>query len=162
MPIDTWSWVRHRCCSSTKVRSGWASIQPLEPAIMLVQTGTPITADLFGEALAGRQCSSPKSFDTFAADTKAFADIAGAFTAFPRSNDPLPQILTQGAHMSFLMPEEYHRCTKCVYLNRKCSKTKIPRPFLPAPQSIWVLRSSREFARIPSRPPPEKFRARED
>lgn len=76
---------------------------------MLGQTGTPITADLFGEALSGTTMLAPESFDTFAADTKAFADIAGAFTAFPRSNNPLPQILAQGAHMCFLMPEEYHR-----------------------------------------------------
>jgi len=81
----------------------------LEEAIMLGQTRTPITADLLGEALPRATMLPPKSLDTLAADTKAFADLAGAFTAFTRSNNPLPQILAQGAHRYFFMPEEYHQ-----------------------------------------------------
>jgi hypothetical protein len=81
----------------------------LEEAIMLGQAGTPIAADLFGEALPRATVLSPKSLDTLAADTKAFADLAGAFTTFPRSNNPLPQILAQGTHRLFLMPKEYHQ-----------------------------------------------------
>jgi|HubBroStandDraft_1064217.scaffolds.fasta_scaffold391687_2 hypothetical protein len=78
----------------------------LEQTIMVGQAGPPIAADLFGEALPRATMFSPKSLDTLAADTKAFADLAGAFTAFPCSNNPLPQILAQGAHRCFLMPEE--------------------------------------------------------
>jgi hypothetical protein len=81
----------------------------LKQTIMLGKAGTPITTDLFGETLPCATMLSPESFDTLAADTIAFADLAGAFTAFPRSNNPLPQILTQGAHTRFLMPEEYHQ-----------------------------------------------------
>lgn len=81
----------------------------LEEAIMLGQTRTPITADLFGEALPRATMLPPKSLDTLATDPKVFADLAGAFTPFPRSNNPLPQILAQGAHTYFLMPEEYHQ-----------------------------------------------------
>jgi hypothetical protein len=81
----------------------------LEEAIMLGQARTPIAANLLGEALPRATMLSPKSLDTLAADTKAFADLARAFTAFPRSNNPLPQILAQGAHRHFLMPKEYHQ-----------------------------------------------------
>jgi hypothetical protein len=81
----------------------------LEEAIMLGQARTPIAADLFGEALPRATMFPPKSLDTLAADTKAFANCAPAFTAFPRSNNPLPQILAQGAHRYFFMPEEYHQ-----------------------------------------------------
>jgi hypothetical protein len=62
----------------------------LEEAIMLGQAGTPIAADLFGAALPRATMLAPKPLDTLAADTKAFADFAGAFTVFPRSNNPLP------------------------------------------------------------------------
>jgi hypothetical protein len=79
-----------------------------EQAIMLGQAGTPIAANLFGEALPRTTMLAPKSLDTLAADTKAFADLAGAFTAFTRSNNPLPQILAQGTHRFFLMPQAYH------------------------------------------------------
>jgi hypothetical protein len=60
----------------------------LKAAIMLGQSGTPIAADLFGEAVPRATMLVPKSLNTFAADTKAFADLAGAFAAFPRSNNP--------------------------------------------------------------------------
>jgi hypothetical protein len=76
---------------------------------MLGQARTPIAADLFGEALPRTTMLPPKSLDTLAAHTKAFTDLARAFTTFPRSNNPLPQILAQGAHKYFLMPEEYHQ-----------------------------------------------------
>jgi hypothetical protein len=81
----------------------------LEETIMLGQARTPIAADLFGEALSRTTVLAPESLDTLSADTKAFADLAGAFTAFPRSNNPLPQILAQRTHRYFLMPEKYHR-----------------------------------------------------
>jgi len=65
----------------------------LEDSTMLGQAGTPIAADLFGEALPRATMLFPKSLDTLATDTKAFAYLSGAFATFPRSNDPLPQIL---------------------------------------------------------------------
>jgi hypothetical protein len=78
-----------------------------EQAIMLGQAGTPIATDLFGEALPRTTMLAPKSLDTLTADTEAFADLAGAFTAFTRSNNTLPQILAQRTHRFFLMPEDY-------------------------------------------------------
>jgi hypothetical protein len=80
----------------------------LEKPIMLGQARTPITANLFGEALPRATMLLPKSLDTLAADTKVFADLTRAVTAFPRSNNPLSQILAQGAHRYFLIPQEYH------------------------------------------------------
>jgi hypothetical protein len=62
----------------------------LKQAIMLGQARTPITANLFGETLSCATMLPPKSLDTLAADTKAFANFASAFALFPRSNDPLP------------------------------------------------------------------------
>jgi len=76
---------------------------------MLGQARTSITADPFGEALPRATMLSPKALDTLAADPKVLADLTRAFTAFPRSNNPLPQILAQGALRYFLMPEEYHQ-----------------------------------------------------
>jgi hypothetical protein len=81
----------------------------LEEAIMLGQAGTPATADLFWEALPRATMLVPKPLDALAADPKAFANLAGAFTALPGGNNPLPQILAQGAHRCFLMPQEYHQ-----------------------------------------------------
>jgi hypothetical protein len=62
--------------------------------VMLFQAGAPIAADLFGLALAGPAVLFPKSFHALATDTKTMADDTGAFSAFPRSDDPLAQILT--------------------------------------------------------------------
>jgi hypothetical protein len=60
----------------------------LEEAIMVGQSGTPIAADLFGATLPSATMLAPKTLHTFAADTKPFADFAGAFAVFPRSNYP--------------------------------------------------------------------------
>jgi hypothetical protein len=74
-----------------QIRSG---LDPaLQPAIVGGQAGTAITANLPWQALAGPAMVVPKSFDTFAADTKPFANLAGAFATFPGRNDSLPQIL---------------------------------------------------------------------
>jgi hypothetical protein len=65
----------------------------LQPAIMGRQAGTTIAANLLGQTLAGPAMRFPKSFNTLAADTKAFADSAGAFATLSGRNNPLPQIL---------------------------------------------------------------------
>jgi hypothetical protein len=65
---------------------------------MLFQAGAPVTADLFGPALAGQMVLLPKALHAFATDTKTPANFAGACPAFPRGDDPLPQILTQRPH----------------------------------------------------------------
>ncbi len=59
----------------------------LEEAIMLGQAGTPIATNLFWEALTRATMLVPKPLNTFAADTKAFANLAGAFSTFPRGNN---------------------------------------------------------------------------
>jgi hypothetical protein len=64
-----------------------------EPPIMGGQARTPIAANLFRQTLARPAMRVPESFHTFAADTKAFADLAGAFATFPCRNSPLPQVL---------------------------------------------------------------------
>jgi len=66
----------------------------MEGSIMLGQAGAPIAANLFREALSGAAVLLPKPLDALAADTKPFADLAGAFAAFSRSNDSLSQIWT--------------------------------------------------------------------
>jgi hypothetical protein len=65
----------------------------LEGSTVLGQAGTPIATDFFGKALPRAAMLFPKPLDTLAADTKAFAYLSGAFATFPRSNNPLPQIL---------------------------------------------------------------------
>ena len=65
----------------------------LQPAVVRGQTGAAITANLFGQALAGPAMLVPEAFHTFAADTKVLAHVAGACTAFPGGNDALSQIL---------------------------------------------------------------------
>ena len=61
----------------------------LQLAIMGSQTGTAIASNLFGQALAGSAMLLPKAFNTFAADTKSFTDLAGAFATFPCRDNPL-------------------------------------------------------------------------
>jgi hypothetical protein len=65
---------------------------------MLFQARAPVTANLFGPALAGQTVLVPKTLHTFATDAKTPAHFAGAFPAFPRGDDPLSQILTQWPH----------------------------------------------------------------
>jgi hypothetical protein len=78
---------------------------PLQDAIVIRQPGTPVAADFFGQALTGLVVLPPKPLDAFTADPETLADFAGAFTPFTRSNDALPQILTQRSHSrSFLCP----------------------------------------------------------
>ena len=47
-------------------------------SVMLFQAGAPVTADLFGPALAGQTVLLPKTLHAFAADAKAPANFAGA------------------------------------------------------------------------------------
>ena len=61
---------------------------------MLFQAGAPVTADLFGPALAGLTVLFPKALHTFTTDAKTLANVASAFPAFPCGDDPLSQILT--------------------------------------------------------------------
>src|ERR1035437_7341996 len=88
---------------------------------MLFQAGAPVTADLFGPALAGQTVLLPKTLHAFAADAKTPANFAGAFPALPRSDDPLSQILTQRPHNFPFMKGRIAGFTRYVYLNRKCS-----------------------------------------
>ena len=70
------------------------SLNPaLQPAVVRSQTGTAITANFFGQALASPAMLVPKTFHTFATDTEVLADFASAFTTFPGGNDALSQIL---------------------------------------------------------------------
>jgi hypothetical protein len=71
---------------------------PAQGSVMLFQTGAPVTANLFGPALAGLPVLLPKALHAFTTDAKTSAYLAGAFSAFPRSDDPLSQILTQRPH----------------------------------------------------------------
>jgi hypothetical protein len=71
---------------------------PAQSSVMLFQAGAPVTADLFGLALASQTVLLPKTLHTFATDAKTFAHVAGAFPALPRGDDSLSQILTQWPH----------------------------------------------------------------
>ena len=73
---------------------------------MLFQAGAPVTADLFGPALAGQTVLLPKTLHTFAADAKTPANFAGACPALPRGDNPLSQILTQRTHNSLFIKRE--------------------------------------------------------
>jgi hypothetical protein len=74
--------------------------------VMLFQAGTPVTADLFGPALAGQTVLLPKSFHAFTADAKTPANFTGALTMLPRRNDTMSQILTQWPHNSPFIKRE--------------------------------------------------------
>ena len=65
----------------------------LQPVRMGSQTGTPVTANLFGQALPGPAMLIPKAFHAFATHLEAPAHFAGAFATFPGRNDSLSQIL---------------------------------------------------------------------
>jgi hypothetical protein len=67
-------------------------------SVMLFKAGAPVTADLFGLALASQTVLLPKTLHAFAADAKTPANFARAFPALPRGDDPLSQILTQRPH----------------------------------------------------------------
>ena len=82
---------------------------PAQGSVMLFQAGTPVTANLFGPALAGQTVLVPKTLHAFAADAKTPANVAGAFPALPRGDDPLSQILTQRTHNSLFIKREYQR-----------------------------------------------------
>jgi hypothetical protein len=71
---------------------------PTQGSVMLFEARAPVTADLFGPALAGQTVLLPKTLHAFAADAKTPANFAGAFPALPRGDDPLSQILTQRPH----------------------------------------------------------------
>jgi hypothetical protein len=71
---------------------------PAQGSVMLFQAGAPVTANLSGPALAGQMVLLPKTFHAFTTDTKTLANFAGALSPLPRSNNPLPQILTQRPH----------------------------------------------------------------
>jgi hypothetical protein len=62
---------------------------PAQGSIMLFQPGAPVTADLFGPALAGQTVLLPKTLHAFTTDAKTPANFARAFSALPRSDDPL-------------------------------------------------------------------------
>ena len=76
-------------------------------SVMLFQAGTPVTANLFGPALAGQTVLVPKTLHAFTADAKTPANVAGPFPALPRGDDPLSQILTQRTHNSLFIKREY-------------------------------------------------------
>ena len=76
-------------------------------SVMLLQTGAPITTDLFGPARAGETVLLPKPLHAFAADAKTLAHFAGALPALPRQDDPLPQILTQRPHHPLSIKGDY-------------------------------------------------------
>ena len=69
-------------------------------SVMLFQAGAPAAADLFGPAPAGQTVLLPKTLNAFTADAKTPANLTSACSAFPRRDDPLPQILTQRPHNS--------------------------------------------------------------
>jgi hypothetical protein len=98
-PIQT---ARRQLCQG-QIRLGLDPALP--PPIMGGQPRLAITANLFGQAVAGAAMLVPKTFDPFAADTVALAHFTGAGTALPGCNDPFPQILTPWAHRFFLPPK---------------------------------------------------------
>jgi hypothetical protein len=75
-------------------------------SVMLFQAGTPVSANLFGPALAGQTVLVPKTLHAFAADAKTPANVAGAFPALPRGDDSLSQILTQRTHNPLFIKRE--------------------------------------------------------
>ena len=79
---------------------------PAQGPVMLFQAGAPVTADLFGPALAGQTVLLPKTLHAFAADAKTPANFAGAFSALPRGDDSMSQILTQRTHNSLFIKRE--------------------------------------------------------
>ena len=56
---------------------------------MLFQAGTPVTANLFGPAMAALTVLLPKPLHALAADAKTLADLASACSMLPRGDDPL-------------------------------------------------------------------------
>ena len=62
-------------------------------AIMGGQAGPPISADLLGQALACQTMLFPESLNTFAADSKAFTNLASPLATFAGRNNSLPQVL---------------------------------------------------------------------
>jgi len=79
---------------------------PVQSSVVLFQAGAPVTADLFGPALAGQMVLLPKTLHAFTADPKTPANFPGACPALPRSDDPLSQILTQWPHNFPFMKEK--------------------------------------------------------
>jgi hypothetical protein len=61
----------------------------VQGAVMLGQTGAPVTADLFGLAEASQTMFLPETFDAFTADAKTPANFARASPALTRSYDSL-------------------------------------------------------------------------
>src|SRR5271156_3787922 len=59
-----------------------------QSSVMLFQAGAPVTADLFGSALARQTVLLPKTFHAFTADAKTPANLAGACSARARGDDP--------------------------------------------------------------------------
>ncbi|MEI9961829.1 MAG: hypothetical protein WDM76_12075 [Limisphaerales bacterium] len=71
---------------SLKFTQGQIRLRPNPPAqssVMFFQTGTPITADLLGPALASLTVLLPKAFHAFTADTKTPTHFAGARPVVP-------------------------------------------------------------------------------
>ena len=62
-------------------------------SVVLFQTGTTVTADLFGLAHPGQAVLLPKALHAFAADPKTLAHFAGSLSASARGDDPKSQIL---------------------------------------------------------------------
>jgi hypothetical protein len=71
---------------------------PAQSPVMLFQAGTPVTANLFGPALASLLVQLPKALHAFTTDPKTPANFTGACSVLSRSDDPLSQILTQRPH----------------------------------------------------------------
>jgi hypothetical protein len=61
--------------------------------VMLLQTGAPVAADLFGLASAGQAVLLPKTLDASAADPEAPAYLAGSLSAFTCGDDSKAQVL---------------------------------------------------------------------
>jgi hypothetical protein len=77
--------------------------------VMLFQAGAAITTDLFRPTRAGELRLFPKPLHAFATDVKALANFSRAFSAFPRGDDPLTQILTQRSHNFLSIRKEYQQ-----------------------------------------------------
>ena len=70
----------------------------MEGAIVRGQAGTPIAANLLGQALPRAAMLFPKSLNASTTDTKPLANLPSAFAARSRCDNSLPQILAQRTH----------------------------------------------------------------
>src|SRR5437016_5093569 len=75
-------------------RQIWGGFNPaMERSVISGQPGAAITTNLFRQTLPRAAMLVPKPFHALTTDTKPFADLPGSFPAFPRGNNPPPEIL---------------------------------------------------------------------